>query len=157
MTKLRTKKINGCYVVVSHKGDEDGYAQIKRNGKHWYVHRLVWTNHYGKIPEGNIIRHLCNNKLCINPAHLAMGTHSDNVQDRVDAGNSARGEHHGRAKLTEGEVCKIFADLFTPKMRLAREYGVCPKNIRNIKQGITWRHVTNTLTGRNSAVRVAGF
>ena len=62
-----------------------GYGQFKRNKKYWTTHTFVYTQIYGEIPEGNIIRHICHNRKCCNPNHLIIGTHKDNYNDSKDA------------------------------------------------------------------------
>lgn len=62
-----------------------GYGQITVNGKYWQTHRYVYTQHYGEIPEGLVIRHSCHNPKCCNPDHLSVGTHQDNYHDSIEA------------------------------------------------------------------------
>lgn len=59
----------------------EGYGQLTENRKYWTTHRYVYTKIYGNIPDGMVIRHLCHNKRCCNPEHLAMGTQRDNWYD----------------------------------------------------------------------------
>lgn len=59
----------------------EGYGQLTENRKYWTTHRYVYTKIYGNIPDGMVIRHLCHNKRCCNPEHLAMGTQRDNWFD----------------------------------------------------------------------------
>lgn len=93
------------------------------------------------MPSGIVVRHKCDNPKCFNPAHLIEGTTADNVRDRVERGRSAKGEKHGRSKLTTRRVRKILRDTETPINELARKYGVSPKAIRLIKQRVNWKHV----------------
>jgi hypothetical protein len=99
-----------------------------------------------KIPEGMIIRHLCNNPRCINPEHLAIGTHYDNVQDRVISNRSAVGEDCGRSKLKVNEVIEIYKNRETPKSHLAEKFGVDPAIIRRIQNKQIWTCVTKEFT-----------
>ena len=62
-----------------------GYGQFTRNKKYWTTHTFVYTQIYGEIPKGNIIRHICHNRKCCNPNHLTIGTHKDNYNDSKDA------------------------------------------------------------------------
>ena len=52
------------------------------------VHRLMWEMHNGPISDGLVVRHRCDNPPCINPNHLEIGTHGQNMQDMVDRGRS---------------------------------------------------------------------
>lgn len=69
---------------------------------------------------------------------MIVGSHVDNVRDRVARNRSAKGTANGRSKLQIDEVELIKKDNCTPKMALARKFGVDPKTIRDIQQGKTW-------------------
>ena len=58
-----------------------GYGQFTRNKKYWTTHTFVYTQTYGDIPKGMVIRHTCHNRRCCNPEHLLIGTHEDNWHD----------------------------------------------------------------------------
>lgn len=145
---MRRKKIkykvveNGCWECFSHAVDANGYPVATVNHSRDRIYRHVYRLFKGSIPVGYVIRHTCDNRLCINPEHLLIGTHKDNVSDRVKRGRSAKGEDNGRSKLTESEVLAILKDAVTPKMKLAKKYNVDAKVIRDIKNGITWKSVT---------------
>ena len=115
--------------------DGYGYPCVTVDGVTNRAHRYAYRTYRGEIPPGAVMRHICDNKKCVNPFHLVLGTHSDNVADRVKRNRSARGEGNGRSKLTDIDVIEILTDNETPKMTLAREYGVSPKVVRDIKQG----------------------
>ena len=85
-TKLIEYEINsnGCWICTSHTKDQSGYPQVRRNGKIWRGHRYSYTIHKGDIPEGQVVRHTCDNPNCINPDHLILGTQRDNVNDIFD-------------------------------------------------------------------------
>lgn len=82
----------GCW---NHKGKpRDGYPQVSsRFGGKKYTYtasRISWQIHYGDIPEGLSVLHRCDNTLCVNPTHLFLGTHKDNMHDMVRKGRSKR-------------------------------------------------------------------
>jgi len=105
------------------------------------MHRYIYEQCYGDIPKGMIIRHLCNNPSCINPEHLKIGTHYDNVQDRVKSNRSAIGSNNGRSKLTEEDIIKIRNNNTTSLADLAIIYNVTNKAVSNIKNDKNWKHV----------------
>ena len=72
-------------------------AVSEANGKFHYAHRFSYEIHHGPIPAGNCVMHKCDNPLCVNPAHLRVGTHQDNMQDMKRNGRA-------NAKLTPGHV-----------------------------------------------------
>ena len=133
---------NNCWICTSHKPTGSGYPVITINGKQYSIHRYMYEMYKHAITK-DVIRHICDNPLCINPEHLIEGTHNDNVQDRVARNRSAVGINNGRSKLTEKEVLIIFNDNITPKVQLAKKYKIDPKVIRDIKQKKKWKHITN--------------
>lgn len=105
------------------------------------MHRFIYKECFGEIPQGKVVRHLCNNPSCINPEHLKIGTHYDNVQDRVRSNRSAIGINNGRSKLTEEDVIEIKGNSKTSLADLAIIYNVTGKVISNIKNNKNWKHI----------------
>ncbi len=132
---------NGCWLCNSHAKDKDGYACCRRNGKYQRIHRLMYK---GEIPFNYVVRHTCDTPACINPDHLVLGTHADNVADRVSRQRSATGSKNGRSKLTEEDVIAIYTNTTDTQTVLARQYGVDRKVIRDIKQRKKWVSVIDT-------------
>ena len=136
---------SGCWICTSHKPlkhEGKKYYQTSINGVTDRLHRHIYRMCHGPIEKDAVVRHTCDNPLCINPAHLKEGTHQDNVQDRVDRDRSARGERNGRAKLTEANVRDIRSLTKVPNSQLAWMYGVDRKVIYNIRRRKSWRHVS---------------
>lgn len=80
---------------------------VFKNKKCYLIHRLVYEEHKGAIAEGRVVRHTCGNRLCINSAHIVVGTQKENIQDMVERGRSCIGDRNGRSKITEAEVRDI--------------------------------------------------
>ena len=105
--------------------------------------------HKGVIPKGMCICHRCDNRKCVNPDHLFLGTQADNVQDAMDKGrmssgvNNLRGSQIGMAKLDEQKVLTIHKLLVLGHaiIDIATRYGVSRSTITQIKNGTSWRHV----------------
>lgn len=121
----------------------DGYGAFRLDGAYVGAHRFA----FGLVEElrpGLVVRHLCNNRICVNPRHLRGGTHADNRRDAVVAGRQAKGSRNGRAKLCEEDVRRIVRRLAdgAPVAALARAHGVTPKAVRQIRDGKAWRCVT---------------
>ena len=126
---------DGCWICVSHsKSRKDGYPRIWHNGKTWRLNRFVYEQHHGKIPEGMVVRHTCDNPACINLDHLTLGTQADNVQDMVDRGRTAH-------KLTESDVRSILADTQHTQIELGEMFGVAHSQISLIKNRKSWKHI----------------
>lgn len=132
---------NGCHECVSHKCKTDGrYYSVKYNGCSLLLHRLIYEKLVTKIPDGLVVRHKCDNVLCINPQHLIHGTHIENVNDAVERDRMKSGEQNKFSKLTESEVVEIIASNDS-KWALAERYGVHERTIRNIKAKRNWKRV----------------
>jgi hypothetical protein len=121
---------------------EDGHGQIRVGDVIVVVSRFMWEvcNHQC-IPDGLIVRHRCDNPRCCEPTHLELGTHEDNVADRVERGRSACGTRNGRSKLTIDSVRAIRRRCHEPVGVLAREFNVDARAIRKLLAGETWRNV----------------
>lgn len=75
-----------------------GYSQVHINGKTKRAHRVVYENIYGPIPLGLLVMHKCDNRRCINPLHLRLGTAKDNTLDSIAKGRfGIRDQRRGRA------------------------------------------------------------
>jgi len=84
-----------------------GYGKFKLNGKMVYAHRFSYEYANGKIPDGSVIFHNCDFPNCVNPSHLFVGSHQDNIRDKVEKQRHSRGSTHGRLKLMESNVLVI--------------------------------------------------
>ena len=136
---------NGCLICTSHT-----YNLNKRTGmtylRYWdsekkeytLLHRYIYEKFYGAIPENLIVRHKCDNPKCCNPLHLELGTRLENNRDRVVRNRSAKGERHGRAKLTEKDVIEIYKNNTLKVTQLARLYNVKHAHIYKIKRKLIW-------------------
>lgn len=98
----------------------------------------------GPVPLGAIVCHHCDNRRCVRPAHLFLGTHKDNSVDAVTKGRTARGEKATRAILTEAQVLLIresyIKGVVTMPM-LADRFGVSKWTINSVLRRDSWRHV----------------
>lgn len=84
------------------------YYSIKYQGQAAYLHRLALTLLLGRpIADGAVARHLCGHHWCVNPWHLAEGTHADNMADQYGHGTRVAGERHPAARLTEQQVAEV--------------------------------------------------
>lgn len=83
---LRTA--SGCWLWQANITSA-GYGLFWFDETSWLAHRWSWLTFRGKIPGGLVIRHMCGNKLCVNPGHLDIGTQQQNVMDAIAAGTHA--------------------------------------------------------------------
>ena len=150
--KFEINKKTNCWECRSIALDSNGYPMLTIYGKQDRAYRHSYTFFNGKIPKDFVVRHTCDNRLCINPEHLILGSHADNVKDRVERNRSAKGINNGRSKLSEKDVLLIFNDDITPKMHLANKFNVDPKAIRDIKNGKTWTYLTSNNKMANEGI-----
>lgn len=130
-----------------------GYGMIAVAGsKLKGAHIVAWEiANEESVPEGLVVRHSCDNGLCTNPAHLLIGTHGDNVQDKMDRDRQLKGESVPTSILTEDEVleiCRLY-DEGISQNALAEKFNTIQANISLIIRGKTWGH----LTGRTAPDR----
>ncbi len=84
------KKIaSGCWLWTG-ATFASGYGQTRRNYRERRAHRASWEVHRGPIPEGMCVLHKCDVKLCVNPDHLFLGTHAENMADMSRKGRVSR-------------------------------------------------------------------
>ncbi len=127
-----------------------GYGRYAAYHKTWKAHRYAYERSNAvTIPAGISVMHSCDNRKCVNPAHLSLGTHADNVADCVAKGRQARGERKGSARLTAQDVEEIRRIAVKGVRghehswkRLAKRYRVDPTTIRAICQRRTWNHIS---------------
>lgn len=118
-----------------------GYSRVKRNGISKYAHRLAYEAFVGLIPEGLMVLHKCDNACCINPSHLYVGDHNQNMRDKVARDRCVKGEAHGNSVLTEDDVCFIRDSSGVSTAMLARTLRVSEGAVRAVIKGRSWRHL----------------
>ena len=118
----------------------NGYGRLNVDGNMEYAHRVSYRIHKGEIPEGLEIRHQCHNRKCVNPDHLLVGTHTENMQDSVRDKKTAWGAAHGSVKLSADQVVDILDDERSQRV-IAEEYGISQPTVSNIKTRRTWGHL----------------
>jgi HNH endonuclease len=106
-------------------------------------HRLAWRLYVGDIPPGRHVLHRCDVPPCVNPAHLYLGDHAQNMRDKLVRGRQSRGSLHGAARITESEVVQIRQRVRAGEMQktLAAELGISRGSVNRIIKGHSWKHV----------------
>jgi len=148
------KRADGCWIWTSTRF-RGGYGGVcvglLRNGtkKLARAHRIAWELRHGQIPQGMCVLHRCDNPPCVNPDHLFLGTHRDNIDDMIAKGRHVGGRRHGNglcgesnpyAKLTREKVAWIrrVVGRISPE-DLGWLLGVAGSTVRTIARGKTWR------------------
>ena len=121
------------------------YGQFMLDGKPRKAHRVSWMLTYGDVPAGQHALHKCDNPPCVNPHHLFLGSHADNMRDKMRKGRhvASKGSANGSAKLSERDVFEIrrryaFGETYTV---LGREFGVSRMQVSRIVSRELWRHL----------------
>ncbi len=132
---------SGCWIWEG--ASVRGYGQVSRHGKMTYAHRVAYEAFIGPIPAGYDVLHKCDTPSCVNPAHLFIGTHADNMADMHRKGRARHlaEELHPQARLDARAVSDIRdrharGESFA---RMAREYGVHECTVARAAKGNTWR------------------
>jgi hypothetical protein len=128
----RVNKTDTCWLWTGNM-QKNGYGSVcSRNLQDtWgtrFAHRWSYMYHKGEIAEGMMVRHTCDVRNCVNPAHLVLGTSMDNVHDMLERNPNGCNRHFGQddiLKIREGYKTKSYADL-------ALEWGVAKSTICNI-------------------------
>lgn len=141
------------------KGGGAGYGVFSDDALRYVrAHRFSWELHYGAIPDGLFVLHKCDNRRCVNPEHLFLGTQLDNMRDRSAKGRAPKGEtrkhiptgdehwtrrkpylvprgsRNGQSKLSDAQVGEIRKSVRSAR-ELSRTFGVCESTIRKTRSG----------------------
>jgi hypothetical protein len=139
--KVLRLPISGCWLWTG-ATFKSGYGQLLRDNKKVHAHRIAWNLYRGSIPDGLYVLHKCDVRPCVNPHHLFLGTHADNMADMIakNRQDAPRGERQHCAKLTEAQIIDIRTS--TDSLRaMARKYNVRYSNISMIRRRQTWKHI----------------
>lgn len=136
-------RIEGACVVWTATRNHKGYGQFRLRGQMRQAHRVAYELCVGVIPDGMHVMHTCDNRACVRPAHLRLGTNEDNMRDMAKKGRRrgiGMGESNGRAKLAAPQVLEIRRSPLG-QSALSRQYGVARATIVGIINGRIWRHL----------------
>lgn len=126
----------GCWLWTAQR-DKDGYGKFRPDPKKPNIaaHRYSYQLHKGEITDCQMVRHfVCDNPPCVNPDHLRLGDHIDNMADRKASGHYGTGENHPLAKLTDAEAEAIRTAEGT-NTSIAKQFGISESQVGNIKKG----------------------
>ena len=126
---------NQCWEWSGNIGSH-GYGQFTiERGSVTTAPRFSYKLHFGAIPTGAVVRHTCDNKRCVNPSHLQIGTQKQNGADFVQRGHGNRGQVNGMAKLSNQDVIMIRTDK-RGATDIAADYGITRGYVLKLKRGV---------------------
>ena len=142
-------KGDGCWIWTAvRQGNGYGGFGIAGSVKRT-AHRVSWEFANGPIPPGLCVLHRCDNRLCVRPDHLFLGTHADNMADMAAKGrwklsekHPHRGSRHSQAKLTEQQATEIKSLRWrSVAVEVARRYGINVSTVYRLWNGSAWPHI----------------
>ena len=121
--------------------NKKGYGQFRINGKTVKTHRWSYEQHIGLIPPNLLVRHKCDVRNCVNPDHLEVGTHQENMRDMVERGR--HGDSLRNFKLTEDDVrfIRVIRVFGFNCYELAKMYSLGGTTMKRVLNGQTWSSV----------------
>jgi HNH endonuclease len=148
----KVHKTEKCWIWTGAKGG-GGYGVIWLNGRNYPAHKLAWEVYQGSVPDGLMVCHNCldgDNPACVNPAHLFLETHTENLRDASKKGMLASakdGSKNPMSHLTEQDVLEIRARYVKGSRRgpngswaLAQEFNTSQGWILAIINREVWTH-----------------
>ena len=137
----KVNKTKTCWLwTASLRGG--GYGYFWFNG-HTPAHRFSWLLHKGDIPRGLYVLHKCDIRACVNPDHLFLGTHDDNMRDMKEKGRQVDGMRAACSKLNRDDVLEIrsLKAQGWSLSQLARRYSITEGSVGHIIKGRRWSDV----------------
>lgn len=120
-----------------------GYGQFAiEPGNIWQAHRFAYKLYIGEIPKGVCVLHKCDNRKCVNPKHLWLGTQEENIRDMMAKGRDrkATSDKNGGAKLNWEKVIKIRSMAkYTKQKDICTQFGIERHQARRIIKWISWK------------------
>jgi len=142
---------SGCWEWKGCVTKSTGYGQVGkrlggRGGKYlnFIVHRVAFFIAFGIDPAELLVCHRCDNKICVNPSHLFLGTHKDNSEDSAAKNRMPFCENNPNSKLTNDQVRAVriqYGKGDITQKELACKYGMSQPAISRIVRGVAYERV----------------
>lgn len=146
----KAEDVDGCWEwtgytqPVTNHPELRGYGQMRVDDRTVLTHVFSWERHIGPVPDGLCVLHRCDNRPCVRPDHLFLGTKKDNIQDALGKDRIPWGDRASWSKLTMEQVLEIRERARRggeSYCALARAYGVNDTTIRHIVHRKNWKQV----------------
>ena len=121
------------------------YGLITRHGQMYGTHVYSWTITFGSVPKGVCVLHTCDNRRCINPEHLFLGSKGDNNRDTFSKKRHYFGTRHWKVKLDPISV-RVIRKRYRrgeSQEKIGKDYGVSQAHISKVVRATAWRVLEN--------------
>lgn len=135
----KIRKSDGCWEWTA-SCYTTGYGCFCPNQNKVPAHRYMWELVNGPIPDGLWVLHDCDNRICVRPDHLHLGTRRDNIDEAMSRKRTAWGERNSHHKLTEIQAREILNSVGKVK-DIAKQFGVCQSTVSVIRNGLSWPYL----------------
>lgn len=137
LAKVDKSGANGCWNWTA-AGRGNGYGTIKIDGKARDAHRVAHEMWIGEIPKGMVVMHKCDNRSCVNPEHLQLGSYRDNHTDAIAKGLITPFKKTRTEPLTEEEIRQLVADFKggVSRRTLSTKYKVADTSLTRLLKNI---------------------
>ena len=136
---VEVREPNQCWNWTAYR-DQSGYGRVGCNVT-TFAHRLAWIEANRPLAGKEKVLHSCDNRSCVNPAHLFVGTQAENIADCVAKKRHSHGETHSKARITEADV-RMIRTAEESDLQLAKRLGVPKAIVSQARCGRTWPHVS---------------
>ncbi len=137
----KINKTGGCWLWLGYVA-KDGYGTFSYKQQDSKAHRASYQIYKGNIPKGMFVCHSCDIRHCVNPQHLFLGSHQDNMTDMKNKDRQAKKGHDKSLKLCiekANEIRDLYFKGIMNHQELAAYYGVARNTIHNVITNKSWK------------------
>lgn len=138
-------KADSCWEWTGSRSDRTGYGRFFiKPGKAVGAHRIAYFLTFGTFDTKLFVCHICDNRPCVRPDHLFLGTSKDNVQDCISKNRFVSNiDRFAKLSLVQvRNICKLFNTNEFTYVELAEMFDITKESVKNIVTCRTWKHFT---------------